>query len=73
MPSLVVVAVADCREFLLAKVAFVWTFAGVDSLVNLQVASLVEDLVAQDWLPSLLVNLHNFIASELSLLLFLYY
>jgi hypothetical protein len=69
----VVVPVANRREFLLAKVAFVRTLACVDSLVNLQVASLVEDLVAQDWLSGLFVHLYNFIAGELFLLLFLYY
>ena len=56
VPSLVVVTVSDCSEHLAADFACVRSLTGVDTLVNLQVASFIEDLLAQDFLTRLLVN-----------------
>lgn len=69
VPSFVVVSVPDCRELFLAEVAFVGSFAGVDSLVYLQVATFVEHFVAELRLTCLFVDPDHLVADELSLLL----
>lgn len=62
--SLVVVPVADRRELLGAVLALVGSLSGVDSVVNLEVSSLIEDLVAEDGLTCSLVFTDHFATDE---------
>jgi hypothetical protein len=68
--SLVVVTVADGRESLWAELALVGLLACVDADVYLQVASLVEMLVAELGLTSFVVGTDYFCADEILVLLF---
>lgn len=70
MASLVVVTVADGREALGAELAVVGLLAGVDADVYLQVAPLVELLVAQQGLAGIRVGAHYFRADEILVFLF---
>lgn len=71
MSSLVVVTVADRCESLRAELALVRFLASVDADVHLEVASLVELLVAEFGLTSFGVSADNLCADEICVLLFL--
>jgi hypothetical protein len=68
--SLVVVTVADGRESLGAELALVGLLTGVDADVHLEVASLVEMLVAQLRLTGFVVGADHLCADEILVLLF---
>ena len=71
MSSLVVVAVTDGCESLWAELALVRLLTSVDTDVHLEIASLVELLVAELRLTSFIVGTDNFCADEILVLLFL--
>jgi hypothetical protein len=62
MSSLVVVSVSNCCEHLGAELTWVWLFSCMDSLVNLQISSLIEHFIAKyltlciDVIPNRLVT-----------------
>ena len=70
VPSLVVVTVADRRESLGAELALVRLLSGVNADVHLQVASLVELLVAELGQTGFGVSADHLCADEILVLLF---
>jgi hypothetical protein len=58
MASFVVVSIPDSGKLFRTEIALVGSHSGVDPLVNLEVASLVESLVAEDWASLRLVLAH---------------
>jgi len=68
--SLMIVAVTDCRELLLAELTLIGSLTSMDPLVNLEVSALVEQLVALDHLTRLLVDSDDLSADEGLLRLF---
>ena len=71
MSSLMVVTVADRRESLWAELALVGLLASVDADVHLEVASLVELLVAELGLTGFGVSADHLCADEILVLLFI--
>lgn len=71
MPSLVIVAVADCREPLGTELALVRFFSCVNPDVHLEISALIKLLVADHFLTGFGVSSYHLSADEILFLLLL--
>jgi hypothetical protein len=63
MSSLMIVSITDCGKLFETMLTNIWLFTSMDSLMDLEVASLIKDLVTKDLFAVFITN--DFSADEL--------